>query len=142
MINTAIWKEFLHAKIKLGKPVEIKKVKAHSKNINNRRADKLAKKSANSPFNKSPEVVQVAKKFSKKFTEQGSVKMLGQTMWIHIIQRQYLHEHKIDRYRYEVMNEDSKYYECLDFIYSEFYMHRNHIYEVRVNENQDLSKGS
>ena len=138
--NVPIWKEFLDAKNRLGKPVEIQKVKAHSKNIYNKRADKLAKKSAESPFNKPPQVVQVAKKFSKKFTEKGSVKILGQIMWIHIIQRQYQHEHKIDRYRYEVMNSDSEYFECIDFIYSEIYMKRNNIYKVRVNENQDYPK--
>jgi hypothetical protein len=89
---------------------------------------------------KSPQVIQVAKKFSKKFTVKGSVKIRGQTMWIHIIQRKYHHEHKIDEYRYEVVNSDSKYYECLDFIFSDFYMKRNHIYEVRVNESQEFPK--
>jgi hypothetical protein len=51
--NVPIWKEFINAKRKLGKPVEIKKVRAHSKNIHNKRADKLAKKSAKIPFNES-----------------------------------------------------------------------------------------
>jgi ribonuclease HI len=138
--NVPIWKEFIAAKKKLGKPVEIQKVKAHSKNIYNKKADKLAKKSARSPYNKSPQVVQVARKISKKFTEKGSVKIQGQIMWIHIIQRQYHHEHKIDKYRYEVMNSDSKYFEYVDYIYSEIYMKRNNIYKVRVNKDQDYPK--
>ena len=135
--NVQAWKDFLKAKNKLDKPLEIQKVKAHSKNIHNRKADKLAKKSAKQPFNKSPQVVQVARKFSNNFTLKGSVKIHGQLIWIHIIQRKYHHEHKIDEYRYEVMNPDSEYFECVDFIYSEFHLHRNHIYKVRVNENQD-----
>ena len=64
--------------------------------------------------------------------------MLGQVLHIHIIQRQYIAEHDIDRYRYEVMNSDSKYFECVDFIYSTFYMKRNHFYEIRVNRNQEF----
>lgn len=138
--NVSIWKEFLDAKKKLGKPVEIQKIKGHSKNIYNKRADKLAKISAKSPFNKPPQVTQVAKKFSQKYTEKGVVKMRGQTMWIHIIQRKYFHEHKIDQYRYEVMNKDSEYYECVDWIFSEIHLKRNHIYKVKVNEDNNYPK--
>ncbi|MFZ5855190.1 MAG: RNase H family protein [Chloroflexota bacterium] len=138
VVNTAAWKDFVSARKKLGKPVEIHKVKAHSKNIHNNRADKLAKKSAKLPVKKSSQVVQVTRKISKKYTEKGSVKVNGQIIQIHIIQRQYLHEHKIDRYRYEVVNEDSKYFDCVDFIYSEFHLKRNHFYEVRVNDNQEF----
>ena len=140
VVNTTAWKEFLKAKRLLGKPVEIHKVKAHSNNIHNNRVDRLAKKSAKLPIKKPLQVVQVAKKFSKKYTELGSVKIHGQILQIHIIQRQYLHEQKIDRYRYEVMNSDSKYFECVDFIYSEYHLKRNHFYEVRVNKDQGFPK--
>lgn len=140
VVNTVAWKEFIRAKRKLGKPVEIKKVKAHSRNIYNRLADKLAKRSAKLPLKKPHQVVQVTRKKSKKFTEKGSVRMLGQILQIRIIQRQYFHEHKIDRYRYEVVDKDSKYYDFVDFIYSEFHLKRNHYYEVRVNENQEYPK--
>ncbi len=140
VVNTSVWKEFVNAKRKLGKPVEIHKVKAHSKNIHNNRVDKLAKKSAKLPMKKPAQVVQVTRKLSKRYTEKGSVRILGQILQIHIIQRQYLREHKIDRYRYEVVNKDSKYFDCVDFIYSEFHLKRNHFYEVRVNDEQDFPK--
>lgn len=140
VVNTSVWKEFINAKRKLGKPVEMQKVKAHGKNIHNNRVDKLARKSAKLPMKKSSQVVQVTRKISKKYTEEGSVRMLGQILQIHIIQRQYLHEHKIDRYRYEVTNKDSKYFDCVDFIYSEFHLKRNHHYEVKVNKTQDFPK--
>jgi hypothetical protein len=91
-------------------------------------------------MNKPPQVVQVTRKISKKYTEKGSVRMLGQILQIHIIQRQYFPEHKIDRYRYEVTNNDSKYFDCVDFIYSEFHLKRNHYYEIKVNETQDFPK--
>ncbi len=137
VINADLWKEFLKAKKKLGKQVEIQKVKAHSTNIHNNRVDRLAKNSAKFPAHKPLQVIQVNRKFSKKLTEKGSIKMFGQILSIHIIQRQYFHEHKIDGYRYEVVDKDSKYYECVDFIFSKTHMKRNHCYEVRVNENQD-----
>ncbi len=136
VVNTSAWKEFVRARKKLGKPVEIQKVKAHSNNAYNNRVDKLAKKSAKLPMKKSPQVVQVTRKISKRYTEIGCVKMMGQVLQIHIIQRQYFHEHDIDRYRYEVVNRDSEYFDCVDFIYSKFYLKRNHFYEIRANENQ------
>ena len=138
VVNTTVWKELLKAKMALGKPGEIHKVKAHSKNIHNIRADKLAKKSASLPVNKPSHVVQVSRKISKKYTEIGSVKLFGQILQIRIIQRQYFHEHKIDRYRYEVRNSDSKYYECVDFIFSKFHLKRSHCYEVKVNRDQSF----
>lgn len=140
VVNTAAWKEFVRAKKKLGKPVDMQKVQAHSNNIQNNRVDKLAKKSAKLPMKKSSQVVQVTRKISKRYTEKGSVKMLGQLLQIRIIQRQYLPEHKIDRYRYEVMNSESKYFECVDFIYSDVHLKRSHCYAVKVNKNQEFPK--
>jgi len=131
--NVPEWEELNKAKRKLGKLVEILKVKAHSTNVHNKRADKLAKQSARIPINKSQHVVRVGKKYSSSFTDRGSVRMLGQVMSIHIISCEYLHKHKTNKYRYEVINRESKYFEMLDLIYSELSMRRHHCYEVRVN---------
>lgn len=138
--NVPLWKRFLSAKKKLNKPLEIKKVKAHSNNPMNTRADALAKSSAKLPGNKPPIPVQVARKFSNRYAQKGCIKIAGQVMWIHIIQRIYLHEHKIDYYRYEVMNKDSEYFGFVDYIFSDINLHRNYIYKVKVNDNQEFPR--
>ncbi len=134
--NTAQWRIFLKAKRALHKQVEIRKVKAHAGHEHNERADKLAKQAANTPGGKPLHVVQLARKLSTRYTERSSVKMLGQVLIIRIVGRQYFPEHKIDRYRYEVVDEDSPYIGSVDFIFSSFYMKRGHYYRVQVNRNQ------
>lgn len=138
--NTPQWKAFIKAKKALRKPVEIRKVEAHAGHEYNERADKLAKQAAKSPGGKPIRVVQLGRKLSKRYTEIGSVKMLGQVLVIRIIGRQYFHEHRIDRYRYEVADKDSPYFGNVDFIYSEIYMKRGHYYRVQVNTNQGYPK--
>jgi len=132
--NTPLWKDFLKAKLKLNKQVELQKVMAHDDNIHNNRVHQLATVSAEHPFKKSLQVRRMRKKYSDRFTIRGSVGVEGQTICIHIIEGKYLHEHKLDWYRYEVINEDSKYYPNLDVFVSDLPLKEGHCYEVRLNK--------
>lgn len=131
--NAPLWKEFLKAKRKLKKPVELQKVKAHARNIHNNRVDRLAKQSAAQPYNRPLQVRRMRRKISKNFTVRGSVGIKGQIISIHIIETRYLHEQRLEWYRYEVVNPDSEYFEQADIMASELTMKAGHFYEVRLN---------
>lgn len=52
VLNARLWKDLIKAIRKTGVRVKFQKVKAHSSDIFNRAADKLAKQSASTPLNK------------------------------------------------------------------------------------------
>ena len=65
---------------------------------------------------------------------RGSVKMQGQQILIKLITSEYLKEHKIYKYRYEVLSEESEYFGNVDFIYFGEPLRTRYKYLVRVND--------
>lgn len=119
----------------LRKRVTIHWVKGHKKNPYNRAADKAARRSAKSPLNPPLSVVSVRRKTTSKKTEIGSVKMEGQQVIVQILTVEYLGPpHRLWKYKYEVMSEDSNYYGNVDEVFSEIPLGR-HKYEVKMNDN-------
>ena len=64
-----------------------------------------------------------------------SVEMRGQRLAIRIITSEYLREHKLVKYKYEVLSKGSKYFGNVDLIYSTHDMRAGHHYKISVNRN-------
>lgn len=135
VLNAQLWKKLIALDGKIKKKVEIKWVKGHAKNKHNITADRLADESRKMPFNKSLKPVSVRRKLTHKPTKIGSVGMDGQRITIRICETQYLTEHKIWRYRYEVMSKKSPYYMNASWITSTILLRDGHNYYVRLNDN-------
>jgi ribonuclease HI len=131
-----LWKQFLKAKRRLGKRLELQKVKAHAKNQHNVLADKRARKSAKEATNPPLRVMRLGRKYSDQPTIKGCVPMRGQVLVIHMIQGIYEHEHNLDRCRYEVFDHDKGKFHEVDWIYSASHLERCHCYRVQVNSDQ------
>lgn len=138
ILHVSQWKRLLRLLRRAQKErrrVTIRWVKGHKTNVYNKAADKAAKRSAKNPFNRPLSVVSVRRKTTTKKTEIGSVKIGGQQLVVQIITVEYLGPpHRLWKYKYEVMSEDSKYHGNVDEIFSEIALNR-HQYEVRVNDN-------
>ncbi|MCG2688296.1 ribonuclease HI [Candidatus Parcubacteria bacterium] len=135
ILNVKLWKTLVKNIQKVRTPVEIKWIKGHSKDKNNEAVDKLAKKSAKNPTNIFSSDIVRRRSGDFKKTEIGSVKMLGQRLKIKIITSSYSEEHGLYRLRYGVISKNSKYYNNVDFIYSERPLRPNHKFIVVFNKN-------
>ena len=134
-MNAQLWKKLIALDGKIKKKVEIIWVKGLAKNKHNIRADRLADESREMPFNKSLKPISVRRKLTHKPTKIGSVDMDGQRITIRVGETQYLTEHKIWRYRYEVMSKKSPYYMNADWITSKIHLRDGREYYVRLNDN-------
>jgi ribonuclease HI len=95
--NAEVWKELLKVEKKVGLRIEILKVKAHSKNPHNQKADQLAKVSAASPRNPALVPGKIRRKRSKQRLRKGTVPFEGQELTIHV--------HKGERMRLQNVNQ-------------------------------------
>jgi len=138
ILNADLWKKFIK-NIKhlsqMRKKVDIKWVKGHCKDINNKAVDKMARNSAKMPLNPPLSIVKVRRKQSPNKTKPNSVAMKGQRLSIRIITEEYLKVQKIYKYRYEVISKRSEYYQCVDIIYGDVDLRGTHSYYVSVNDN-------
>ena len=134
VLNVGLWKKLTRLSRQTCIPVEFQWIKGHSINIHNRAADRMAKVSAGSPINPPLSVRGVRKKTVKASVSPGSVRMEGQDIIIRIIEAQYLKEHKLHRYKYEVNDGDSPYNGCMDRAISEIYLREGHSYRVTLND--------
>ncbi len=134
--NASLWRDLLKLRLKVRKRVDIKWVKGHKDSEHNKVADKLAKASAQHGGRQRVSVVNVRRKLSKRPTNIGSVQMEGQKITIRIIEDEFLKIQKCYRYRYEVMSERCKYYQRVDFIFSNIMLSAGHTYDVQFNKNQ------
>ena len=137
VLNAELWKELNKQILKCKKHIEIRKVKGHSKDANNKTVDKLAKFSAKNAFNKPLSIKIIRRKITTEKTVVGCVGMNGQRIIIRIIESEYLKEQRIDRYRYEVMSKSSIYFGMADFLCTKEQLKAGHIYSVRFNKNNN-----
>jgi ribonuclease HI len=115
--------------------VAVEWVKAHKSNVHNRAANKLAKRSAEMPFNKPLSVSETTKKWSSRKTKRGGIPITGQEAKIRIISREDKRHDKAHEYRYEVIDPNDPNYKDIDFVRSRESLSRNKCYSVRFNEN-------
>jgi len=137
VLNANLWKELHKQFQKIHKRIEIRKVKGHSKDLNNKKVDKLAKESAKKADNKPIVVQKLRRKISNEKTKVGSVGIKGQKITIRIISSNYLQVQKTFRYRYEVMSKASEYYGAVDFLVTKENVNPGHIYYVKLNNDQN-----
>ena len=108
-------------------------VKGHKNDPHNKAADKLADQSSHGYQSKSISVVTVRRKKSKEVTKVGSVRPSGQRIAVRIITSQSLRKQRVIKYRYEVISPGSKYFNKVDFAYSELILRDGHSYIVTMN---------
>lgn len=136
--NASLWKELIKVLISAKCRVEIKWVKGHSKDVDNKAVDQLAKKSAKSLLNSPLNVVKLRRKKSKRLTRRGSVDMKGQRISIHIINEEYMKPQKISKYRYEIISKGSAYFGNVDIVYSDLHHFKaGHSYIVTFNRDSN-----
>jgi len=131
--NADQWKELVRLVVKMGKSVEIKKVKAHSKDPNNKAVDKLAKRSAQGTLRNSISQKSVRRKKTSERTNVGSVKMEGQRITIRVVTCEYERLHGLFKLRYEVVSKSSPYQGKMDLIFSNQPLRDGHSYYVVFN---------
>ncbi len=136
VLNAHLWKKLIILIRRSRMRITIEKVKGHSRDKDNRRADKLSKSSAANATQAPVAVRIVRRKKSKQPTVVGSVGMQGQRLTIHISEGQLLQPQRIYRYRYSVQSRASPFYGMVDFICSTLPLHETSTYHVRVNDNQ------
>ena len=133
VLNADIWKDLLKEIKKAGIKVDFEWVPGHADSTHNIAVDKLAKRSAKVAEKSPLSLVHVRRKKTKKSVKIGSVKMLGQRINIRIISTEYL---KVWKCKYEVISEDSEFYENVDIIYSEELLQAGHSYSVEFNNEE------
>lgn len=133
VINAESWKELVRILRKNRTPVEIKWVKAHKDSVHNKAADKLAKISAKQAIHKGRNV-KVRRKKSPFVVDPGSIKLSGQKAKIRIITDEYLRTQRCYRYKYEMMSKKSKYYQRVDWVFSDIMLSAGHTYNVLFND--------
>lgn len=136
--NADLWKEFVRARTKIRKRVDIQWVKGHGKGRTkdryNDRADQLAKESAKSPLSRRVFRSSVRRKIAAAYTKRGSVTISGQQMVIYVVETEWMRVQKIWKYRYQVVTEERSDYLSMDWIFSRMQMRDGHYYEVQVNK--------
>jgi ribonuclease HI len=136
VVNVEQWKELVKLVRKTGKRVEVRWIKGHRQSSGNKRVDRLAKQSAKTQVGRRLGVPQsLRRKHSPNMTEPGSVRMLGQVETIRVIDAGWAQQ-GFHRYRYEVVDEESEFFEKVDFVFAERHvaLRAGHTYEVRFNE--------
>lgn len=134
VLHAELWRELNRMRNRIGMPVHIKWIKGKS-SPHAKAVDKLAKDSAERPFGRPSTVRSVRRKLSDESVEPGSVGVEGQRIDIRIIAAEYLRLQRCWRYKYEVMSEDSPYFEKVDFVFSDEPLRHRHIYAVLLNDN-------
>lgn len=110
VLNVDLWKDLLRSLMKFRRQVAFEWVKGHGKDEHNRVADTLASASARNPVRERLSVVSVRRKHSPEKTRIGSVGVRGQRVSIRIIQTEYLKQHRVFRYRYEIISKGSEFF--------------------------------
>ena len=138
--NVADWKNLLRIMRRFSDEFHLRVEFEWKKGKKGRHAlavDTLAKQSSDSPSVARPRPSAVRRKLSKEEVEPGSVRLHGQVVEIRIVEARYLGPpHNRTRYRYEVVDNESPYFEKLDFAESELLLKRGHTYRVRMNDVQ------
>lgn len=134
--NVSLWKELVSNLRNIHMTVLIKKVKGHADDEDNKDVDRLAKKSSKrKTFNTLIPTIS-RRKLSPNSVQVGSIRMKNQEFLIRIITLLEVFENE-HRYKYEIMDEKSYYYQYVDEIWFKKILRPAHTYLVKVNDNQE-----
>lgn len=136
--NADLWIDLVKISSKIKCRVEIRWVKGHAKDENNKAVDHIAKKSAKCNIKKNFKTRTIRRKISDKKVNVGSIKSTGQRLTIRVIYDEYLKVQKLYKYKIEVLSKRSKYYGNIDFAYSKILLKAGHSYIVSTLENDKL----
>ena len=139
VLNAELWKDFVKIFIRIRKRIDIQWIKGHSKNEDNKAVDKIARNSAKSRVKSQFKVIAVRRKKSPQKVIYGNIIPEGQRLTIRIITSEYLRIQKINKYQYEVISKNSKYYQCVDVLYTKENMRAGHSYLVSFKSNQKIA---
>ncbi|MEX2210027.1 MAG: RNase H family protein [Patescibacteria group bacterium] len=115
--------------------VRVEKVKGHSRSVLNRKAHKMAGRSARRKPTKQVSHIRVRRKQGKKSVDSKLVPMLGQRITIYIVTDTYLKPSKRYRYKYQVRSR-GKFFHQTALAHSKVMMSAGHTYRVRLGEDQ------
>ncbi|MEX0899436.1 MAG: RNase H family protein [Gammaproteobacteria bacterium] len=108
--NVDLWKNYIRARNKIRKRIEIAKVKGHGKRHEKDplqdRADKLARESAQSPLSAVEFHESTRKKKGTEQTRRGNITVNGTEVAIYVVSTKRLRPQNEWRYRYQIMKED------------------------------------
>jgi len=129
-----MWKELVRVRGNLSVRLEVVWVKRKS-TPENRRADSLAKRSAEKPSQKT-NIVRTPRRplYSTKY-DPGCISVEGQILSVHIYYSEFIANGVIE-YKYEVVSRSSKFYKMADRAFSTLLLKEGHCYQVRLNTNQ------
>ena len=140
VLNTPQWKALLSLIRRASRAhtrVEIRWVKGHKDDVYNQRVDELAKQSAKRARKPNIRPARVRRKLSPHRAVIGSIRAEGQVATIRVIVEEYLRApHRCFRYMYEVMDEESPYYQRVDWLTADVVLRVGHTYSVRLNADQ------
>lgn len=141
VLNVADWKTLLTLIRRVSRehrlPVHFEWTKG-KKGRHTKAVDKLAKQSSNSPAFGRARPNLVTRKTSSEQVDTGSVNVTGQVMTVRIIQAQYLPPpRRSSRYKYEVVEQESPYYQKVAWAESDIALKVGHTYSVRMNQVQE-----
>ncbi len=136
--NAELWKELVKISARIKCRIELRWVKGHSKNVDNKAVDKIAKFSAKSSIKKIFKPMTVRRKLSSNKVNPGCIESVGQRISIRIITDEYLPVQKMYKYKIEVISKRSKYYNCVDFLYSKYLLKAGHSYILSLKKDENL----
>jgi ribonuclease HI len=105
--NAELWRELMRLEKRLGLRIEVMKVKAHSQNPHNQKADQLAKASAAVPQKPALVPAKVRRKESKKRLRRGTVPFEGQELTIHVHKGERMRPQNVNQFEFTVRSPGS-----------------------------------
>jgi ribonuclease HI len=135
--NVDLWKELDREFSKLRKNASIKWVKGHTKNIHNKAVDAMAKKAAQNCIGNPVNVVTVRRRKFKNDAEHGKIKHCGQKFTIKIFTCEYLKQHGLYKYKYEVVSKKSSYYKYSGITYFSEPLRTRYSYLVTLTNSEN-----
>jgi ribonuclease HI len=132
-LNADLWRTLNNLRKRAPVPIQFEWTRG-KKSPYTKRVDKLAKNSAERPFNRPLTTPALSRKLSAESTDPGSVPMRGDALEIRIIEAQRLSLQRRWRYRYEVLGGDLE--GAVDWATSDLLVHRYTRYIARFNDEQ------
>lgn len=134
--NAELWRELVKIEKRLGLRIEVLKVKAHSKNPHNQKADQLAKASA--AIAQRPALVpgRVRRKKSAQRLRKGTVPFNGQEVTIHIHKGERMRPQNVNQFEFTIRT-PGPLYEAVALATAEVTLNIREGYTYRVRLNDD-----
>src|ERR1035437_1797152 len=139
--NANLWKDLKRIRMKIGKRVDIKWVKGHAKDPDNKAVDKIAKLSAKKLIRKRNRIITIGRKKSPLKVDH-ELNPAGKRLSIYIITAEHLSLQKTDKFKYEVISKKSEYHQQVGIVHGELPMKGRHSYYVSFKKDTKIATRS